>query len=143
MINPDEIRSQIQEGQLPDEMRVFRPPPLSLGKVLIFGIIYAILIFFICAGVYILILLKTGNEAIIASSYWPIYSHYPYLVLPQVLLPFLFTYLNWRADKGRRDTALVLLPDGFVQYLPWSDTNTRRPKVIDYRSIKEIALTSS
>jgi hypothetical protein len=143
MMNSDEILSHIQEGQLSDEVRIFRPPPFPLIWTIISGIILTILIFIACALVYILILEITGNEIIIDSSYWPIYSYYPYLIIPQLLLPFLLIHFNRRADKAERDTAIILLPEGFVQYKPWYDKNTRKPEVIYYGNVKEIILTSS
>ncbi|SRR5260370_20854419 len=140
MINPDMVLSQIQEGQALDEGHVFRLQKYPLAAIIVYGILYVLLCPTICTLSYALILIFSGNEALIDSSLWPIYTHYPFLAIPTLLLPFFLTYLIWYLEKRDRDTVLVLLPEGLIQYKPWHNESKRRTKVIEYRNREKIVL---
>lgn len=140
MQNPDQIRNKLLEGQISKGGELFSPPPLPLLALMLYCGIYTVLSTLLCILIYVFIFINTGREKIIDASLWPIFTNYPFLTLPPLLLALLFSYLNWRVDKRERNTILILFPDGFIQYLSWSDASQCQTRVVEYNDVEKFVL---
>jgi hypothetical protein len=58
------------------------------------------------------------------------YAAYPLLAVIAVASPFFLIWLVWWLEKLDRDTLLVVLPSGFIQYKSWGNQKKRRATVV-------------
>ena len=137
-MNPDEIRTQILHGQAHHDWTVFQPPKYPPIALIFYGISFIIVCPLICTAAFGLIFWLFGQSALVQSSFWSMYTTYPFLALVTLGLPFFLTWLVWRLEKRDRDTLLVLLPDGFIQYTPWSKENKSHVTMIEYQKVQEV-----
>ncbi len=137
-IEPDAVSRQIQEGQVPDAWLALRPPQYPRWLIALFGVLFLVLIPPLCTAYFALMFWTFGPQSLVQTSFWPMYAAYPYLALIALALPFFLTWLVWWLEKRERDRLLVLLPEGFILYVPWSDERRRRAKVVAYSEVEEI-----
>lgn len=136
-MNSSRVLNLIQEGQIiPDKGEVFSPEKLPIAAIIFVFFYTLILSPAICIGYYSLFL----PHFLETSNIWSIYTNYPFLIIPPFILPFLLAYLVWFLEKRDRDAVLVLLPEGLIQYKPWSNERKRRATVIEYKELEKIIL---
>lgn len=90
----------------------------------------------LCTVYFGFMFMALGQTALIQSSFWPMYTTYPILALIALGTPFFLIWLVWQLEKQDRDVLLVLLPNGFAQYKPWSNKNKRHSQVIEYKNVE-------
>ncbi|MDQ2716428.1 MAG: hypothetical protein M3Z08_16110 [Chloroflexota bacterium] len=137
-INADEVSYQIQYGQPPDDWAVFRPPRYPRVLLIVYSLGYIIAYPLVCTCVLAILFALWIQPGLVQSSFWPMYTTYPILVVIVAAFPFFLMWLVWRLEKRDRDTLIVLLPEGFIQYKPWSNERKRRAKVIEYAHVEAI-----
>jgi hypothetical protein len=141
VIDQNVILTQLREGQEPEGVTVYHPPKNILIMVIVL-IFCDIQLALSSTAFYGLMMSVLGDEKMIDSSLWPMYAHYPFLALPQLLLLFLLPYLVWRIEKRNRDMVLVMFPEGFIQYKPWQDERKCQAKMVAYANIQAIVRKS-
>jgi hypothetical protein len=137
MPNPYVVLSQLRMNQKVENADVYFPKKMHI-LFIPYLILVGALLFLPCTAFYGLIFMAIGERDMIATSFWPMYINYPFLLLPLLFMVTIFPYLVWRFEQQKRDIVLVLFPDGFLLYRHWKDERCCQMKAVEYDAIDEI-----